>query len=122
MWREDQYRDKAEKNEAFAQAISARDATSEVWAVIAAFYAALHYVQAYFAKYNVEASAHQQRFREILGDKRIRGAYTSYKFLYDMSRIARYHCAGLPAQPFSKVKPHLDAVRRQIDFALGKTN
>lgn len=120
MPREDQHRTKAEKNEAFARTISTADATSEAWAVVVAFYSALHYVESYLAKYGVHAGNHQDRFREIMRDDRIKPAYTSYKFLYDMSRLARYSYDGLPPQPYSKAKPQLEAVRRQIEFALGE--
>jgi hypothetical protein len=119
MAREDEHRTKAQRNEAFADALDLADPTRETWAVIAAFYSALHYVEAYFSKYSVQSGKHETRFHEILGDNKLKGAYTSYKYLYTLSRTARYHCTGLPTSPYTReAKPHLANVKRLVDHAL----
>ena len=119
MPREDQHQQRAERNEEFAESLDSTQAVQENWAVVAAFYSALHYVQTYFAKYSVEAATHDQRFDQIKRDKKLQAALTSYKYLYTLSRTARYHCSGLPAEAYTKhAKPQLQAVKRQIAHAL----
>ena len=123
MPREDEHRTKAQRNEDFAASLNLRDPTCENWAVVAAFYSALHYVESYLGKYRVRAGKHELRFHEILEDPRLKPAYTSYKYLYELSRTARYYCKGLPDQPYSKeAKPHLAVVKRQVEHALGESS
>src|ERR1022692_605078 len=108
MPREDQHRDRAERNEEFAESLDSSHPIQENWAVVAAFYAALHYVQAYFSKYSVEAATHDQRFEQIKKDVKLRNAFIPYKYLYTLSRTARYQCTGLPSAAYSKeAKPRL---------------
>ena len=122
MPREDQHRQKAGLNEAFAERLDASDATCENWAVVAAFYSALHHIQSYFAKHSVEAKSHEERFDQIKKDEKLRPALPSYKYLYTLSLTARYYCSGLPVEAYSKeAKPRLAAVKKQVDLALKAT-
>jgi ABC-type anion transport system duplicated permease subunit len=119
MPREDQHRDRAERNEKFAESLDQSQPIHENWAVVAAFYAALHYVQAYFSRYSVEAATHDERFEQIKRDAKLRNVFIQYKYLYTLSRTARYQCSGLPAAAYSKeAKPNLNAVKTQIEHAL----
>lgn len=118
MPREDEHRQKAHNNELFAESLNVADPTCENWAVIAVFYSALHYVESYFSRYSVQGGKHEIRFTEILRDERLKPAYTSYKYLYELSRTARYYCKGLPPRPYPDAKVHLAHVKRQVDYAL----
>jgi hypothetical protein len=120
MSREDQHRDKAAKNETFAESLNCNDPVQESWAVVCAFYSALHYVQSYFSRFSVDVGTHDGRFDQMKRDEKLRPAFTSYKYLYDLSRTARYHCVGMPAAVYSKeARPRLKTVKAQIDHALG---
>lgn len=123
MSREDQHRDRATKNEAFAESLDCSKPIEENWAVVSAFYSALHYVQSYFAKYSVEAATHDERFEQIKRDDRLRPALANYKYLYTLSMTARYHChIAMPDKAYTKeAKPNLKAVKSQVDHAIEAT-
>lgn len=119
MQPEEQHRIKADRNQFFADSLDKSDETRESWAVTAAFYSALHYVEQFFVKYGSPCANHEQRNEQFKGDVRINKAYTNYHFLSDLSHDARYKCKSLPKQAFEKLaKPQLDAVKKQIDHAL----
>ena len=119
MPREDQHQQKAERNEEFAASLDTANPTHENWAVVASFYAALHYVQTYFARKGIEAASHDERFEQIKRDVKLRHALVCYKYLNTLSRTARYYCTGLPASAYTKeAKPNLAAVKTQVQHAL----
>src|ERR1700733_9644906 len=103
MPRDDQHRKKAENNEAFASALDTSDPTKENWAVTAAFYSALHYVEQFFVKHGTPCKDHEQRNDQFKRDIRIREAYASYSYLASLSHDARYRCDPLPPQAFEKL-------------------
>jgi hypothetical protein len=109
---------KAERNEGFAAGLGRTDPTDQCWAVVAAFYSALHYVETYFARYNVQCGKHEIREKEIKRDAKLNPCFTSYKFLSTLSQTARYKTAGLPSDPYAAAAPHLTAVKHQIKKAL----
>jgi hypothetical protein len=60
------------------------------------FYAALHYVQAYFASGTGKApTTHYRRANSIQRDMSIAGAYDDYRYLEDLSRDVRYNYSNL---------------------------
>jgi len=118
MPREDEHRLRAQRNEEFAANLDRRDPTAHNWAVVAVFYSALHYVQAYFAKFSVKCGSHEDTENEFKKDARIRQSYANYKFLHTLSHTARYKTSGLPANAYELAKPQLDLLKRQIEHAL----
>lgn len=113
---------KAKQNELFADSLDKSDPICESWAVVAAFYSALHYLESYFARYSVNCGNHDGREKEIKRDIRIRPALAPYKFLYAQGRTARYHCVGLKPQTYvNDIKPRLTELKRQIEHALSRT-
>jgi hypothetical protein len=123
MPRDDQHRAKAERNEQFAEFLDSKNAVHESWAVVAAFYSALHYAEQFFvATGGSPCRDHEERNARFKSDIRIRMAYDSFKYLYSLSRTARYRCDPLPPSAYENLaKPRLAAVKRQIDFALQET-
>jgi hypothetical protein len=120
MLRDDQHRTKAERNEQFAESLDKSDPIRENWAVVAAFYSALHYVEQFFVKHGKPCANHEERNDQFKGDARIKRAYPSYKYLSDLSHDARYRCGPLPDRVFETLaKPRLIDVKKQIDHALG---
>ena len=118
MPREDEHATRSKRNEEFAESLDLTDPIRENWAVVAAFYSALHYVEAFFVKHGTPCHRHEDRNEQFKGDKRIRASYANYQYLYTLSRTARYQCVGLPDKAYSKdAKAHLAAVKRQIDHA-----
>jgi hypothetical protein len=92
MPREDQHRTRSERNEQFANSLDVADPIAENWAVVAAFYSALHYVEAYFTKQGGGCREHKERNERFKADIKLRYAYANYSYLYTLSRTARYEC------------------------------
>ena|ERR1700732_1464211 len=116
---DDQHRTKAERNEQFADSLDKTDPIRENWAVVAAFYAALHYVEQFFVKYGTPCFSHDERNNQFKGDKRILNAYKPYSYLSHLSHQARYKLEPLPIEAYNKyAKPRLLAVKQQIDEAM----
>ncbi|HYL73331.1 MAG TPA: hypothetical protein VEU96_03955 [Bryobacteraceae bacterium] len=119
MLRDEQHRTKAERNEHFAISLDKADPTQENWAVTAAFYSALHYVEQFFVKHGTPCGNHEERNEQFKKDVRIKQAYPYYSYLASLSHDARYKCTALPTEVFEKhAKPQLAAVKKQIDHAL----
>lgn len=79
---ERQHQAKAQRNETFVQALNELTTSYYEWQTIALFYAALHYLQAYFsAKTGYYPETHQDRDREILRDAKLSSIYNDYREL-----------------------------------------
>lgn len=88
----DRHLTQAARNESLSLALEAQ--YSE-WAVTALFYAALHYVEAYFDRHATSGqprhhTGHVERTRAVR--LRIPTVYRSYRWLMELSRDARYEC------------------------------
>jgi|SRR5437588_7144302 len=82
----------------FANSLDVSSTVVIEWAITIKFYAALHYVQAYFVSRTGRAPvSHEHRSTAILRDPMISGAYDDYRELKDISREARYDCSNLQA-------------------------
>lgn len=114
---DEQHRERAESNERFADALEKSDSTSENWAVVAAFYAALHYTEQLFVRDGgPPCSDHKERLNRFKCDTRINSAYPSYKYLFELGYAARYKLYPLPILAYTKLaKPRLVTVKQQID-------
>lgn len=105
---------KARHNESFIGQLGQPPAQFPDWAVIGAFYAALHYVDAYLSLRNIHPPTHHQRSGYVARMRDLRGVYPDYRTLEDTSRDARY--TNNPVSPgnvasslqnFGKVKAHV---------------
>jgi hypothetical protein len=104
--------EKAEHNEFL---ISSLDNPFWDWAVTGTFYAALHYVEAYFCKTKIPSKNHPDRNNRIQGDAQIKSIYADYRELQNESRTARYD----PGASFSqgdvqRLEQHLAAIKKVI--------
>jgi hypothetical protein len=116
MPREEDHRLKAKRNEEFAASLDLSHSINESWAVVAVFYAALHYVEAYFARHGERCINHEDRDKKIKAHQLLRSGYANYSFLYSLSREARYWCTTLPQKAYGmKAMPHLDHVKKLIE-------
>lgn len=115
---EQQHHSRAVCNERFADSLDCSDPTNENWAVVSAFYAALHYVQSYFEHHSIICGEHTQRKRYIKNDSVLRAVFTEYDYLYTLSRTARYKFGGLPTNPYRKAKEKLEKVKATVEGAL----
>jgi hypothetical protein len=113
------HRTKAERNETFADQLDKTDPVRDSWAVVAAFYSALHYVDQFLTKHGTPCSNHKERNDQFKLDARINTAYPSYNYLDSLSHQARYKCEALPDKAYEKLAhPRLVAVKKQIDHAM----
>lgn len=85
------------------------------WRATSLFYAALHYVQAYFVDNGRSPSRHSDREEEIHLDKRISAIWNDYRSLKDWSTRARYN-GQKPSDSEFKVEivPSLEAVKKHL--------
>ena len=109
-----QHKDRAEHNEFLRDEL---DNPFWDWAVIATFYAAVHYVEAYLAKNvpPVHSRNHEYRDSHIQRDPKIKAIYDDYKLLKTESHDARYS----PHIPFEqtdvlRVQAYLKTVKDTI--------
>jgi hypothetical protein len=86
----DEHLRKAEKNKAFARSILSTDSTSIGWVLVALFYSALHFVDAFGAKYNTPYSSHKQRNEDVQRNPQLERLRDDYLDLYTLGWNARY--------------------------------
>jgi hypothetical protein len=87
------------------------------WVVTAAFYVAVHLVDAFFAGISQHPYDHKIRGKAV--DRELPGIAPSYKMLYLQSRAARYDCTqitNIAAQ--LAVRTVLPQVRRGVEALL----
>ncbi len=84
-----EHRDKAEHNEFL---VTSLQNPFWDWAVTGTFYAAVHYVEAYFSKNKppIHSTSHKDRDSRIQRDQKLKAVYNSYRELQNESRDARY--------------------------------
>ena len=119
---------RAERNRAVAQALVDPQRTVQVqppaaeWACVVAFYAAVHYVNAYlWERWNHEPHDHAVRRGFLVREPRTHGILGAYDMLADLSWNARYQPAfrPRPALAHDAVHQRLEQVRVAIHAALG---
>lgn len=82
---------KAQENLRFRESLDLSLDGAAGWSVTILFYAALHYVEAYFlARRGFGCKNHFSRASEIQSDPRIRLIFPEYRDLENLSREARY--------------------------------
>lgn len=109
-----QHLDGAERNEQFAKSLELSDHAQADWAVTAIFYAALHYVDAFFVSRSDKPAFHTQREGKIRDTPELVGIWMDYRRLKDMSREARYDLAPYTHVEFHSALKHLEKVRSQV--------
>ena len=88
----DAHEDKARSIERVLQVLDASNADHCDWFAKLAFYAALHWLDAYFADRGLHPTNHRERNRAAQSLP----IWDQYHELYALSRIARYEAGGLP--------------------------
>lgn len=95
------------------------------WAVVAAFYAAVHYVNAYlWETRRFDPGTHPNRSAAVRAEPALRPAAPAYLRLQDLGFQARYVADYQPdAQSIhDRIQSDLEAVRRVVRQALGLTS
>ena len=81
----------ARQNEHFVQSLDLSSGVARGWASTAAFYAALHYVEAFFATRGTHFSHHRSRDNNLVLHSETRSIYDQYCELKNISSRARYY-------------------------------
>jgi hypothetical protein len=108
---------KARANEEFARSLGAPTICALEWSVTANFYAALHYVQAYFASRNVTFKLHTNRATAIARDAGVKMIYQDYREMQDSSEAARYEVNGIKFDDLTYAEACLARVKSAIHEA-----
>jgi hypothetical protein len=111
----DEHVERAEKNEGFANALSRTNAIEVDWAITALFYAALHYIDAYFLSHRWgRPRFHFEREGKIRDTGELLGIWPDYRRLKDMSPAARYELANYSESDFLAAAGALSRVRSHV--------
>lgn len=106
---------KAKHDEEFVNSLDLSTTPYLDWAITALFYAALHYVEAYFASMKRHSPDHRTRDSAIQRDSRIRALYNDYSELKNFSINARYYVTTFsPRDVTVDLLPRLANIRTRI--------
>jgi hypothetical protein len=108
---------KADGNAAFALSLTLDNQIRIDWALVALFYAAMHYVEAYLAVSNQHLKSHATRDNVIGRDAYLKRIYVEYQDLKFYGFSSRYEaCAfrahdvtGIAFNAFQIIKLHIGA-------------
>ncbi len=114
----DQHRERAEHNEYL---VSTLDNPFWDWRIVVTFYAALHYVESYFAAKNIKHPVTRPNqkpnhsSRTPLVATHLRAVYKEYENLYNDSRDARYEADLTQTQKDAQQsQQHLEAIKAAV--------
>ena len=110
---------KARHDETFVSSLDI-DSTSFIdWAITAMFYAALHYVEAYFATQGKHSPDHRIRDSSIRRDLNIRKIFNDYNELKNFSINARYYMYPFkPSDVTANLQPRLESLKTHVKHLL----
>jgi hypothetical protein len=103
-------------NRAFLASI-VHDAAYADWMATVAFYAAVHAVEAMFAKDGFHSTNHQIRIETLTRVNKYQQVWRHYSPLYNAAMVSRYDCSGwLPAQDVINIliRRHLISLEQSV--------
>ena len=111
--------DKARNNKRFADCIKSSSPTFIGWAITALFYSALHYVEAYNARYDAHFREHSELSRDIADSPVLQSIYDDYRDLSNFSWNARYNAINYHEAELNEAKECHEAVEKHLRKLLG---
>jgi hypothetical protein len=106
---------KAEGNETFAGTITPSNQTQIDWTLVILFYAAVHYVEAYLAKYlGMHLRSHTTRDQYIGKEANLKKIFTPYGHLKFFGYNARYELYGFTARDTQDALTYLTEIKNHI--------
>jgi len=109
-----QHLKKALENESLASSLNLAVPAAPDWAITMLFYAAVHYVEAFFSKTGHHLKRHKLRVNAIQGNAQLRPLYQDYRELQTYSETARYQAVFFTSSDVVPVKQHLENVKNLI--------
>lgn len=107
-----QHVSQAGRNREFSNFLQTDGTFAADWQVVALFYAALHYVDAYLATVGEHPTSHQERINHF--DANLRPISSRYQVLQAYSRRARYDCKRYGSPQIRQLRNHLDAIESHV--------
>jgi hypothetical protein len=119
-----QYLEQAAHNTELAQYLRANKIDYLDWSATCLFYAAIHYVNAYFVKMGIpiprrhtslDAKKSPGRMNIVQQDPHLSAIYLEYRHLDDESRDARYELRKIPPSEYDNfLLPKFEKIRKYI--------
>ncbi len=113
---------KAEGNVRFANSVLPTSPANIDWALIAMFYAGVHFVEAYLAELNQHIRSHATRDNFLGRERELRPIYREYGELKYFGFNARYEMQTFTANDISEARPALEKIEQHIKAAIEKRN
>jgi hypothetical protein len=110
---------KAKNNKLCADKMSRDNPTSVGWVLTVLFYSALHYVEAYNAKFNTHFSQHADRNEDMGKNPVLKPIFSNYQELSTYSWNARYKPCGYGEKEIQEAIESHAAVAKLICTSLG---
>jgi hypothetical protein len=111
---------KAKNNKRFADAIRPITSTSSGWILTILFYSALHYVEAYNAKFDCHFKNHDDLKRDIYRNPQLSDIFDDYSDLLTFSWNARYRPCNYGEEDVKEARVCYEAVVGHITALLGE--
>lgn len=110
---------KAQGNEGFALSLSLDSQPKIDWALIALFYAAMHYVEAYLALTGQHLRSHTHRDNVVGRDKNLKKIFREYQDLKYYGYAARYEPPQFTSKSFTiDALPQFNILKAHISTLL----
>ena len=104
---------KAKHNEDFYSSFNIDETLYRDWVVAGIFYAALHFIDAYYSAENKHFFAHGMRDEWIKNDWRLSKIYFNYRDLKEYRQKASYKIYEFSTQEIKNdILPHLESIKK----------
>lgn len=110
----DEHLSKARKNKEFVESINLDNPTRVGWALTVLFYSALHYIEAYNAKYSCHCKNHQDLNDNIERNPMLTDISDDYLDLANFSWNARYKAVNYTKKEFEEALQYHAAIEKHI--------
>lgn len=111
----DEHLEKAEGNEAFAPSIVHDTQTRIDWKLIVLFYAAVHYIEAYFAAtLGIHLKSHVTRDSYVARDSNLKKIFSSYQHLKYFGYNARYEVFRFTVKDIQEATNYLADIKTKL--------
>ena len=111
---------KAKNNKSYADKMSRDTPTSAGWVLTVLFYSALHYIEAYNAKFGHHCYNHTDRNKDIGKNPVLKPIYKNYLELYTFGWNARYKPCGYGEKQIREAIESHAAVAELVCTSLAK--
>jgi hypothetical protein len=111
----DEHLQKCSDNESLASNLAASTESAAInWRLVMLHYAALHYVEAYFATKGKHSKNHPERDDNVLRDPNTQPIYKFYSKLKMFSHNARYNMNSENSGRVTEMEGHLTAIKKHL--------